>query len=284
VVLALGQVPARPLLTLRRCVDIMVRESILSSICNLIAPPRGSGCLLDRHRDISSLMTALQDMHVHTDLPIMLQTYLPTGDEEQQEQQQDAAMATAAGEAGSEPPVSPPDLLKRGYRLFEEGEGQMEHSSGSPGGGLAASASSPCGTGALVSLYLRGALASEMELQREFHSLVRRPPLETVFSSPPISRIFANVRSLDVVLLAMVRAPPAAFPGSGADVNQPVRVPHHSHGVFDDEQAVPSPLESIQNLEERRHVLRMQPRRWLVEDIDDPEKIRAELRREPESL
>lgn len=64
----------------------------------------------------------------------------------------------------------------------------------------------------------------------------------------------------------------------------PLCVPHHSHGVFDDEQAVPSPLESVQDLEERRHVLRMQSRRWFVEDVDDPEKIRAELRREPESL
>ena len=44
------------------------------------------------------------------------------------------------------------------------------------------------------------------------------------------------------------------------------------------------PEQTIQDLEERRHVLRMQARRWFVEDVDDPEKIRAELRREPESL
>ena len=72
--------------------------------------------------------------------------------------------------------------------------------------------------------------------------------------------------------------------GAGADVHEPVRVPHDIDRVFDDEQAVSASLEPVEDIQKRCHVLWVKACGWFIEDIDDAEQVGAELCGEPDSL
>ncbi len=51
---------------------------------------------------------------------------------------------------------------------------------------------------------------------------------------------------------------PAAFPGSGADVDQPVRMPHDVDGMLHDEEAVAAQLQPVEDAQQRGDVVRME--------------------------
>ena len=72
--------------------------------------------------------------------------------------------------------------------------------------------------------------------------------------------------------------------GGGADVDDPVGVPHHVELVLDDEQRVAGRLQAVERAQQRLGVGRMQAGRRLVEDVDHAEQVRADLRRQAQPL
>ena len=77
---------------------------------------------------------------------------------------------------------------------------------------------------------------------------------------------------------------PAALACGGADVHDPVGAAHDVHVVLDDEERVARGLELVEHLEERLRIGRMEPRRGLVEHVDDAEEPRAQLGGDPQAL
>ena len=69
-----------------------------------------------------------------------------------------------------------------------------------------------------------------------------------------------------------------------ADVDDPVGPADDVEVVLDDEQRVARALERVEHLEQRRGVRRVQSRRRLVEDVDDAEETRPQLRRDAQAL
>jgi hypothetical protein len=61
-------------------------------------------------------------------------------------------------------------------------------------------------------------------------------------------------------------------------------VADHVQLVLDDEQRVPRGLEPVERPQQGLRVGRVQPRRRLVEDVDDAEQVRPHLRRQPQPL
>src|SRR4051794_33685400 len=76
----------------------------------------------------------------------------------------------------------------------------------------------------------------------------------------------------------------SALPRAGPDVDDPVGASYDVHVVLDDEQRVPPGPELVENLKQWLRVGRMQTGRRLVEDVDDAEQSRPQLRGDAESL
>ena len=94
-------------------------------------------------------------------------------------------------------------------------------------------------------------------------------------------------RGLDVlepVDRARVEHVAALLARARADVDDPVGSADDVEVVLDDEQRVARALERVEHLEQRRGVGRVQSRRRLVEDVDDAEETRPQLRRDAQAL
>ena len=77
---------------------------------------------------------------------------------------------------------------------------------------------------------------------------------------------------------------PAALPGAGADVDQPIGGAHHRFVVLDDQHGVALLLQLAQRLDQPRVVARMQADRRLVENVEHADQPRADAGRQPHAL
>lgn len=83
---------------------------------------------------------------------------------------------------------------------------------------------------------------------------------------------------------AAVQHASAALARAGADVDHPVRPPYDVHVVLHDEQRVARRLETVQHVQQRFRVSRVQARGGFVEDVNDAEQPRAQLGGDPQAL
>lgn len=83
---------------------------------------------------------------------------------------------------------------------------------------------------------------------------------------------------------AAVQHASAALTRAGADVDHPVRPPYDVHVVLHDEQRVARRLETVQHVQQRFRISRVQARGGFVEDVDDAEQPRAQLGGDPQAL
>ena len=100
-------------------------------------------------------------------------------------------------------------------------------------------------------------------------------------------QVTPRLRFLDVLEpfgRTAVEHPAAVLARAGADVDDPVGVPHHVEIVLDDEQRVARGLQPVERRQQRFGVDRMQTGGRLVEHVDDAEQVRAHLRRQPKPL
>src|SRR5262249_29507452 len=72
--------------------------------------------------------------------------------------------------------------------------------------------------------------------------------------------------------------------GSRAEVDDPVGRPHHLLVVLDDEHGVADVAQALESGDEAAVVALVEPDGRLVEDVEDANELRADLRREPEPL
>ena len=77
---------------------------------------------------------------------------------------------------------------------------------------------------------------------------------------------------------------PAVLPGSRTHVDDPVGRPHHLLVVLDDEDGVAEPLQPLERRDEAVVVALVEADRRLVEDVEDADELRPDLRRQPEPL
>ena len=77
---------------------------------------------------------------------------------------------------------------------------------------------------------------------------------------------------------------PAVLAGARPHVDDPVGDAHHLLVVLDDEHRVAERLQPLQRLDQPVVVALVQADRRLVEDVEDADELRADLRREPEPL
>ena len=68
------------------------------------------------------------------------------------------------------------------------------------------------------------------------------------------------------------------------EVDHPVRRAHHLLVVLDDEHGVADVAEPLERVDEPAVVALVEPDRRLVEDVEDADELRPDLRREPEPL
>ena len=76
----------------------------------------------------------------------------------------------------------------------------------------------------------------------------------------------------------------AMLPRARAHVDEPVGHPHHLLVVLDDEHGVAEVAEPLERRDQPAVVALVEPDRRLVEDVEDPDELRADLRREPQAL
>ena len=76
----------------------------------------------------------------------------------------------------------------------------------------------------------------------------------------------------------------AVLAGARAHVDDPVGDAHHLLVVLDDEHRVAERLQPLQRRDQAVVVALVQPDRRLVEDVEDADELRADLRREPQPL
>ena len=72
--------------------------------------------------------------------------------------------------------------------------------------------------------------------------------------------------------------------GARPHVDEPVGAPHHLLVVLDDDDGVADVAQPLERLDEARVVALVEADRRLVEDVEDADELRADLRREPEPL
>ena len=77
---------------------------------------------------------------------------------------------------------------------------------------------------------------------------------------------------------------PAVLARARAHVDEPVGAPHHLLVVLDDDDGVAEVAEPLERADQPVVVALVQPDRGLVEDVEDADELRADLRREPEPL
>ena len=73
-------------------------------------------------------------------------------------------------------------------------------------------------------------------------------------------------------------------PGARPHVHEPVGAAHHLLVVLDDDDGVADVPEPSERVDQPRVVALVEPDRRLVEDVEDADELRADLRREPEPL
>ena len=76
----------------------------------------------------------------------------------------------------------------------------------------------------------------------------------------------------------------AVLAGPGPHVDEPVGRAHHLLVVLDDQHGVAEGLQALERPDQLRVVALVQPDRRLVEDVEDADELRADLRREPQAL
>ena len=81
-----------------------------------------------------------------------------------------------------------------------------------------------------------------------------------------------------------VEDPSAVLAGLRTDIDDPVGAPDDVEIVLDDEDRVATLLQAIERVEQRLAVGGMQAGRRFVEDVDDAEQVRADLRGQPQAL
>ncbi len=72
--------------------------------------------------------------------------------------------------------------------------------------------------------------------------------------------------------------------GARPEVDHPVRRAHHLLVVLDDEDGVAHVAEPLERRDEASVVALVEPDRRLVEDVEDADELRADLRRQPQAL
>ena len=72
--------------------------------------------------------------------------------------------------------------------------------------------------------------------------------------------------------------------GARPHVDEPVGGAHHLLVVLDDEHGVAEVAQPLERADQPAVVALVQPDRRLVEDVEDADELRADLRREPEPL
>ena len=73
----------------------------------------------------------------------------------------------------------------------------------------------------------------------------------------------------------------AVLAGARAHVDEPVGRAHHLLVVLDDEHGVAQVAQALERPDQLRVVALVQPDRGLVEDVEDADELRADLRRQP---
>ena len=76
----------------------------------------------------------------------------------------------------------------------------------------------------------------------------------------------------------------AVLAGARPEVDHPVGRAHHLLVVLDDEHGVADVAQPLERVDEPAVVALVEPDRRLVEDVEDADELRADLRREPEAL
>ena len=72
--------------------------------------------------------------------------------------------------------------------------------------------------------------------------------------------------------------------GAGPHVDEPVGAAHHLLVVLDDEHRVADVAQPLERVDQPRVVALVEADRRLVEDVEDADELRADLRREPQPL
>ena len=76
----------------------------------------------------------------------------------------------------------------------------------------------------------------------------------------------------------------AVLARAGAHVDEPVGAAHHLLVVLDDEHGVAEVAQALERPDQAAVVALVEADRGLVEDVEDADQLRADLRREPEPL
>ena len=132
--------------------------------------------------------------------------------------------------------------------------------------------------GEVVQVVGRDAVELEPAGRRSGRSKRRRRGREEIARGPRFGDLAQPLRT------SAVEHAPAVRAGVGPDVDDPVGAPHHVEIVFHDEDRVAAVAQSLQGVDQRLAVGRVQPRRGLVEHIDDAEQLRLQLRGQPQPL
>ena len=76
----------------------------------------------------------------------------------------------------------------------------------------------------------------------------------------------------------------SVLPRTRTEIDDPVRGAHHLFVVLDDEHRVADVAELLERVDEPAVVALVEPDRRLVEDVEDADELRSDLRRQPEPL
>ncbi len=89
---------------------------------------------------------------------------------------------------------------------------------------------------------------------------------------------------LDLERRALRNDPPTVLARPGAEVDDMVRGAHRLLVVLDHQDRIAEVAQALERRDELCVVALMEPDRWLVEDVEDPDERRADLRRETDPL